>query len=150
MKKWRLPAFALVALLVFGAVPALAGPTNYKRYDSTLSVKYKQGNSNDPYKPYKHAKFKGKVNAPNKKFCEKSRKVKVTLRNTGATVGSDFTDKQGKYEIPAKNFGPGKYEAKAVKKHKSRHKKIKHGKQKGEQVTIKVICKPETARLTVR
>ncbi len=150
MKKWHLPVLALVAVLAFGAVPAMAGHKNVKKFGSKISVKYKAGNSNDPYKPYKKAQFYGRVHSAQKHFCEKFRKVKVFDLSTDAHVGSDFTNKKGHWALHAHNYGPGKYKAKAGRKTKTRKKTIKHGKQKGKTVKVKKVCVPTSAKIKVK
>ena len=137
MKKISTVAIALVAVLALSAVTATAAKNNKtKKFDSTVTLKYKEGGSTDPYAPYEEAVFKGKIES-GKGFCFKKRKVKVKGKGGIGTVGSDQTNDSGRYRIDASGFGPGDYKAKAVKK----KKKKKNG--------GKIICKSAKAKITV-
>lgn len=135
MKKISVLMAALIALFAFAAV-ASAGKKDTKKFQSTITVKYKQGGSTDPYDPYTEAAFKGQVKS-DKKFCEVNRKVKVKSKDGLGTVGSDETNDKGRYRVEAGGWGPGDYKAKAVRK-------VKKKKNGG-----KIVCKSASADITV-
>lgn len=94
----RLPLIlaALIACLAFGAVAASAKDT----VGSTIKVKYKPANPDDPYAT---SAFTGKVGP---KECAADRKVKIK------GVGKTFTDAKGKFSITG-DAKPGKYKVTA-------------------------------------
>ena len=145
MKKLSLWALGLVCCVAAVVVaPAVAAKEEIVRYESTITASYKE-KPDDPYKqndkPY--AKFSGEVGSE-KKSCRKNRTVTVKSKVTGDTVGTDQTNKKGKYRVDADlaqgEYGPyaptGNYRVKA--------KKLVKEKNSGK----KVVCK--RARTTVK
>lgn len=144
MKKLSLWAIGLVCCVAAVVVaPAIAAKAETVRYESTITASYKEKPDN-PYnqndKPF--AKFRGEVGSE-KKSCRKNRTVTVKSKVTGATVGTDTTNKKGKYRVDADlaqgEYGPyaptGNYRVKA--------KKLVKEKNSGK----KIVCK--RARTTV-
>jgi hypothetical protein len=145
MKKLSLWALGLVCCVAAVAVaPAIAAKTETVRYESTITASYGE-RADNPYnqndKPF--ARFKGEVGSE-KKSCRKNRTVTVKSKATGDTVGTDTTNKKGKYRIDADleqgEYGPyaptGNYRVKA--------KKLVKEKNSGKVV----VCK--RARTTVK
>ena len=135
MKRTAVLVVALLALFAVGSI-ANAAKNNTKKFDSTVTVKYKAGGSTDPYAPSTDPDFKGRVES-GKGFCFKNRKVKVKGKGGIGTVGSDLTNGSGRYHVDAPGFGSGDYKAKVVKKKKTK----KNG--------GKIICKSAKADITV-
>jgi hypothetical protein len=130
MRKITILVIALVSVLVLGAVTQAVGAKVVKS-KSSISASYSPG-SGDPY--FEDAKFKGKVKSK-KAPCVKKRKVVVKTR-AGEKVGSDLTNKQGKFAVDASGFGPDKYDVNLKKSTvKKGGKKYKCGAAKA---TVKV------------
>jgi hypothetical protein len=136
MKKISILTAALIALFAFTAAVAGAAKGDTKKFDSTITVKYSEGGSTDPYDPYTEAAFKGKVESE-KQACVVNRKVKVKSKDGLGTVGSDDTNDDGRYRVEAAGFGPGDYKAKVVTK-------VIKKKNGG-----KIVCKSAKADITV-
>lgn len=133
MKKIVFVMVGLLAIVAIGGTASAGKNDDTKKFDSEITVNYDDGGTG-PYA--EEPAFKGKVKS-DKDACERERKVTVKRRSNGDTVGSVFTDDDGKYRIGAAGFGPGKYDAKASKK------VIK--KDNGD----KIICKKAEASVTV-
>jgi hypothetical protein len=122
-------AAALVATVAFGLVAATAAEKT--KVKTKVTIKYDSG-SGAPY--YENASFSGKVKA--KKGCKKNRQVKVKQVG-GATVGTDKSNKNGKYEVSAGSFNEGSFFAKAKKKViEKNNKTIVCKKGKSKTITI--------------
>jgi len=145
MKKLSLWALGLVCCTAAAVVaPAIAAKPETIRYESTITAAYKE-RADNPYNPNDKpfARFKGEVDSEKKK-CRKNRTVTVKSKVTGETVGTDTTNRKGKFSIDADaaqgEYGPyapaGAYRVKA--------KKLVKEKNNG----TKVVCK--RARTTVK
>ena len=130
MKKISILVIALVSVLVLGAMTQAVAAKKTVKSKSSVSAKYVGGS--DPY--YEDAQFKGKVKSK-KKPCVKKRKVVVKTKE-GQKVGSDLSNKKGKFAVDASGFNTGKYKVTLKKSNaKKGKKKIKCGSAKA---TVKV------------
>jgi hypothetical protein len=120
---------ALVATLAFGLLAANAAEKT--KVKTKVTIKYNAG-SGAPY--YENASFSGKVKA--KKGCKKKRKVTVKEEG-GATVGTDKSNNNGRYEVAAGSFNQGDFFAKVKKKKiEKKNKTIVCKKAKSKTITI--------------
>jgi hypothetical protein len=133
MKLSRAAIYAIVAMLVVGAVGAGIATAHKKKIKSTVSIAW---HDNDPY--YEEGdRFEGDVGSKKKK-CRKNRKVTVK-RVGGGKVGSDQTNNQGHYVVKLNgDAAPGDYFAKAKKKVIKKNKNHKHVCKKAKSNTISV------------
>lgn len=94
--KFKIVALALVAALGLGTIAAVAAKP--KKVKSTVTIRFDPGQQSNP-NDYSNSSFKGKVGSKKKK-CRKGRSVTVKEVGVG-NVGTDKTDKKGKYRVPA-------------------------------------------------
>jgi hypothetical protein len=81
------------------------------KHDSKVTISFKRGHQDVS------DEFSGKV-ISQKDRCERRREVKVKLRLDGpdSTVGTDFTNRDGEWEVEAPDNPAGTYYAKAMRK----------------------------------
>jgi hypothetical protein len=134
MKLSRAAIYAIVAMLVVGAVGAGIATAHKKKIKSTVTIAWHD--NDDPY--YEQGDhFDGDVDSKKKK-CRKNRKVTVK-RVGGGKVGSDQTNNQGHYVVQVGGeAAPGDYFAKAKKKVIKKNKNHKHVCKKAKSNTISV------------
>lgn len=152
MNRFLIPVVSLIALFAIGVTGASAthgdGKKKKVKFDSSVSINYQDArkpdpnNPYDPYDPYgpgSEARFTGKVKSERRK-CKKNRKVVVKRELAGkdAKVGSDITNRKGRYVIGQGNGAtPGSYYAKAKKrKIEKKHKIIVCKKARSETITV--------------
>jgi hypothetical protein len=156
MKKARVLVALMISALAFSAVvtTSAAAKPKKKKIRTAVSTKFVNppGPADDPDYPYDdyddyygpsnsfaNALFKGKVKS-RKSFCVRKRKVLVKSKPDGEKIGSDLTNRKGKFRVNAASAEEGRYKVKV--KRKVRTKKRPNGKR------VKQICKP--AKGTVR
>ena len=127
MKLSRVAIHVAVAILVVGAVGLGAATAHEKKIKSIVTLNFSGGLYGEG--------FSGKVSSKKKK-CRQGRKVRV--RRDGTVVGTDVTNKRGKYHVGNANPPPGTYVAKAKKKVIKKNANHKHVCKKATSVPVVV------------
>jgi ribosomal protein L37E len=124
MKKSLLFALVVVALAALGAGLAMAGH-HHHAVRTMVTIMAKGG----PPATAIAGKVKARRHHHRVKRCIRRRTVVV--KHNGSKVGSDKTNKKGKYKVPIDAYSePGKYKAIAKKKHARHHLLCRRGKSK--------------------
>jgi hypothetical protein len=131
MRFSRTTVYALAAVLIVGGIGAgLATGAPKKKAKTKVTIKFQDTDYSDSFTGNVKAKAKGKGKKKLKRKCKKKRTVSLVRKGAGK-VGTDRTDKKGRWGIPVGGSAdPGQYIAKVKKKKAGKKGVCKKGKSK--------------------